>query len=34
VGLLPLFLSTGTQVGINANLFLRRLLVQLSPASN
>ena len=26
--LLPLFLSTGTQVGINANLFLRRLVVQ------
>lgn len=25
IGLAPVFLSTGTQVGINANLFLRRL---------
>lgn len=28
VALLPLFLSTGTQVGINANLFLRRLVME------
>ncbi len=27
-GLLPLFLNTGTQVGINANIFLRRLVMQ------
>jgi hypothetical protein len=33
VGLLPLFLSTGTQVGINANLFLRRLVMQPPPAA-
>jgi len=28
VGLVPLFFSTGTQVGLNANIFLRRLLLQ------
>jgi hypothetical protein len=28
IGLLPLFLNTGTQVGINANIFLRRLVMQ------
>jgi hypothetical protein len=27
IGLLPLFLNTGTQVGINANIFLRRLFM-------
>lgn len=31
LGLLPLFLNTGTQVGINANIFLRRLIMQPSP---
>ena len=31
IGLLPLFLNTGTQVGINANIFLRRLVMQPSP---
>lgn len=28
IGLIPLFFSTGTQVGLNANIFLRRLLLQ------
>ena len=28
VGLMPLFLSTGTQVGMNGNVFLRRLMMQ------
>jgi hypothetical protein len=32
IGLMPLFLSTGTQLGINGNLFLRRLLMR-PPAS-
>ncbi len=28
VGLMPVFLSTGTQVGMNANIFLRRLMMR------
>jgi len=28
IGLIPLFFSTGTQVGLNANIFFRRLLLQ------
>jgi hypothetical protein len=28
VGLIPVFLSTGTQVGMNANIFLRRLTMR------
>lgn len=31
VGLVPLFLSTGTQVGMNGNVFLRRLMMQPPP---
>ena len=31
VGLMPLFLSTGTQVGMNGNVFLRRLMMQPPP---
>ncbi len=31
VGLMPLFLSTGTQVGMNANIFLRRLMMRPPP---
>lgn len=31
VGLLPLFLSTGTQVGIDGNIFLRRLFMRRPP---
>jgi hypothetical protein len=28
IGLMPVFLSTGTQVGMNGNVFLRRLMMQ------
>jgi hypothetical protein len=31
VGLVPLFLSTGTQVGMNGNVFLRRLMMRPPP---
>ena len=31
VGLMPLFLSTGTQVGMNGNVFLRRLMMRPPP---
>lgn len=31
VGLMPVFLSTGTQVGMNGNVFLRRLMMQPPP---
>lgn len=31
IGLLPLFLSTGTQVGMNGNIFLRCLMMQPAP---
>jgi hypothetical protein len=34
IGLLPLFLNTGTQVGINANIFLRRLFMAPSGVSS
>jgi hypothetical protein len=32
VGLMPLFLSTGTQVGMNGNIFLRCLLMRPPPS--
>jgi hypothetical protein len=31
IGLLPMFLSTGTQVGMNGTIFLRRLMMQPAP---
>ena len=31
VGLVPVFLSTGTQVGMNGNVFLRRLMMRPPP---
>jgi hypothetical protein len=31
VGLVPMFLSTGTQVGMNGNVFLRRLMMRSPP---
>lgn len=32
VGLMPVFLSTGTQVGMNGNIFLRRLMMRPPPS--
>ncbi|MGD9029514.1 MAG: hypothetical protein PVG25_06845 [Anaerolineae bacterium] len=32
VGLMPMFLSTGTQVGMNGNIFLRRLMMKPPPS--
>ena len=31
IGLMPVFLSTGTQVGMNGNVFLRRLMMRPPP---
>ena len=32
VGLMPVFLSTGTQAGMNGNIFLRRLMMRPPPS--